>query len=296
MVPFQYFGVDDQTDLSHVDFRAGRYSVTALEQVYTADEHRAEQVLRALADRVRDPTAMRALGFCVSVKHAEFMAAFFNKKGLPALAVTGDTKGGETARRRSDGSRLASCARCSPSMCSTRASTFPRSTRCCSSGPPRARRSTCSSSGAGSGCTRARAASRCLDFIGRANRRFRFDRRFRAMLGGGTRAEVREAVEEGFPRLPSGCSIQLEEEAQRSVLENIKRTLSNWSSLAEDLVEDWPLGTFLDRADVDLRELYLNRKSFSLLREKRGLRRRRSGQRDHAGAAAACCTWTTWTG
>ncbi len=81
---------------------------------------------------------------------------------------------------------------------------------------------------------------------------------------------MREAVEEGFPRLPSGCSIQLEEEAQRSVLENIKRTLSDWGSLAEDLVEDWPLGTFLDRADVDLRELYLNRKCFSLLREKRG--------------------------
>lgn len=29
-----------------------------------------------------------------------------------------------------------------------------------------------------------------LDFIGRANRSFRFDRRFRALMGGGTRAEV----------------------------------------------------------------------------------------------------------
>jgi len=26
LVPFQYFGVDDQTDLSQLDFRAGRYS------------------------------------------------------------------------------------------------------------------------------------------------------------------------------------------------------------------------------------------------------------------------------
>jgi hypothetical protein len=109
-----------------------------------------------------------------------------------------------------------------------------------------------------------------LDFIGRANRRFRFDRRFRAMLGGGTRAQVRAAVQDNFPRLPSGCSIQLEEEAQRSVLDNIKRTLSNWSALADDLVEDWPLATFLERADVELPELYRNRRCFSQLRARRG--------------------------
>ena len=30
LVPFQYFVVDDRTDLSQVDFRAGRYSVSAL--------------------------------------------------------------------------------------------------------------------------------------------------------------------------------------------------------------------------------------------------------------------------
>jgi superfamily II DNA or RNA helicase len=48
LVPFQYFGVDDKTDLSQIDFRAGRYSVNALEKVYTTDEHRSHQVLRSL--------------------------------------------------------------------------------------------------------------------------------------------------------------------------------------------------------------------------------------------------------
>ena len=34
---------------------------------------------------------MRALGFCVSVAHAEFMAAVFKRAGIPALAVSGQT-------------------------------------------------------------------------------------------------------------------------------------------------------------------------------------------------------------
>src|SRR3546814_8021622 len=37
------------------------------------------------------PEARRALGFCVSVAHARFMAYQFNAKGLPAVAVSADT-------------------------------------------------------------------------------------------------------------------------------------------------------------------------------------------------------------
>src|SRR3546814_2077356 len=40
---------------------------------------------------VPNPEAMRALGFCVSVAHARFMADQFNAKGLPAVAVSADT-------------------------------------------------------------------------------------------------------------------------------------------------------------------------------------------------------------
>src|SRR3546814_4261768 len=39
---------------------------------------------------VPNPEAMRALGFCVSVAHARFMADQFKAKGLPAVAVSAD--------------------------------------------------------------------------------------------------------------------------------------------------------------------------------------------------------------
>ncbi len=44
-----------------------------------------------LRDKVLDPGRMRALGFCVSVAHAEFMADVFNEAGVPARAVSGAT-------------------------------------------------------------------------------------------------------------------------------------------------------------------------------------------------------------
>jgi superfamily II DNA or RNA helicase/HKD family nuclease len=269
LVPFQYFGIDDQTDLSQVDFRAGRYAIDVLEMVYTADEHRAKQVLRALAERVRDPTRMRALGFCVSVKHANFMAAFFRNNGLRALAVTGNTPKHE---RRSAVQELAQgkvCALFSVDVFNEGVD-IPAVDTVLFLRPTESATIYLQQLGRGLRLSGGKPCLTVLDFIGRANRKFRFDRRFRALVGGGTRAEVRSAIEEGFPRLPSGCSIQLEEEAQKSVLANIKQTLSKWIALAEDLEGDWPLETFINRADVDLHELYLPRKCFSLLRKHRG--------------------------
>ncbi|MBO6938611.1 MAG: DUF3427 domain-containing protein [Deltaproteobacteria bacterium] len=269
LVPFQYFGVSDETDLSQIEFRAGRYSIAALEQVYTADEYRAEKVLRALMDRVRDPTTMRALGFCVSVKHAEFMAAFFNKKGLAAASVTGKTPAAQRSAAVEKLKRGELCALFAVDVFNEGVD-IPQVDTVLFLRPTESATLYLQQLGRGLRLHDSKSCLTVLDFIGRSNRSFRFDRRFRALLGGGTRAELLHAIESDFPRLPSGCSIQLEEEAQRSVLENIKRTLSDWSSLADDLVEDWPLATFLERADVELPELYRNQKCFSQLRERRG--------------------------
>jgi superfamily II DNA or RNA helicase/HKD family nuclease len=269
LVPFQYFGVSDGTDLSQIDFRGGRYDIASLEAVYTADEHRAQAVLRAVVDRVRDPTTMRALGFCVSVRHAEFMAAFFVAQGLRAVAVTGRTPRDARARAMADLRSGALCALFTVDLFNEGVD-IPAVDTVLFLRPTESATLYLQQLGRGLRLHEGKSCLTVLDFIGRANRRFRFDRRFRAMLGGGTRAEVRDAVADGFPRLPSGCAIQLDETAREVVLDNIRRTLSNWVSLADDLVEDWPLSTFLDRADVSLPELYRSGRCFTQLRAHRG--------------------------
>ncbi len=91
LCPFQYFGLHDDVDLSRVQWSRRGYDVAALQNLYTGDQARVALVVQAIQDKVADPSAMRALGFCVSVAHAEFMAREFVRRGLSAVAVSTDT-------------------------------------------------------------------------------------------------------------------------------------------------------------------------------------------------------------
>ena len=53
-----------------------------------------------------------------------------------------------------------------------------------------------------------------LDFVGTHRKEFRFDRRYRALLGG-TRRDVERAVQQQFPFLPAGCHMELDAEGRR---------------------------------------------------------------------------------
>lgn len=59
-------------------------------------------VLQEIARVMGSPTAIRALGFCVSVEHARFMARRFTEAGVESVAVTGDSsrEARESAIRR----------------------------------------------------------------------------------------------------------------------------------------------------------------------------------------------------
>ena len=71
---------------------------------------------------------------------------------------------------------------------------------------------------------RGKALCTVLDFVGNHRREFRFDRRFRALLGGIAR-EVERQVERGFPFLPAGCHMELDPVAQDIVLRSIRQAI-----------------------------------------------------------------------
>ena len=85
LCPFHYFAVADGTDLRQISWKRGRYDEDELSSVYTGNDARAAIVLKQLRDKVLDPGAMRALGFCVSVAHAEFMASASTKQVFPRV-------------------------------------------------------------------------------------------------------------------------------------------------------------------------------------------------------------------
>jgi superfamily II DNA or RNA helicase len=78
LVPFAYFGIHDGLDLRQIPWRRGRgYDVQGLSNLLCATDVWAKLVLKSLRDHVEEPSEVRALGFCVSVEHARFMARVF---------------------------------------------------------------------------------------------------------------------------------------------------------------------------------------------------------------------------
>jgi HKD family nuclease len=100
--PFHYFGIHDNVDLSRIAWTRGRYDDRQLENLYTGSDVRVAQILRQLQQKVSDIGRMRALGFCVGVDHARFMAERFTRAGIPSSAVLGTSEAAnETMHLRS---------------------------------------------------------------------------------------------------------------------------------------------------------------------------------------------------
>ena len=91
LCPFHYYGVADNTDLRQLEWQRGGYAVDDLDVLYTGNDARTRLIIAALRDRVANIAAIRALGFCVSVAHAEYMARKFNEAGIASESVTGST-------------------------------------------------------------------------------------------------------------------------------------------------------------------------------------------------------------
>jgi len=87
LCPFHYFGVPDDVDYSNIPWRSAKFDLDALEAA-VATEARARNALEQF--RARGGT--RCIGFCCSQRHADFMAAFFEREGLRAVAVHAGSK------------------------------------------------------------------------------------------------------------------------------------------------------------------------------------------------------------
>ncbi len=257
LCPFQYFGVSDATDLSHVEWKRG-YVPSQLESLYTADDARVRLILRELNDKVADLSRMRALGFCVSIDHAEFMARRFVEAGIPAKAVSTRTRDDDRAAALRD-LRDRSIRILFAVDLFNEGIDVPDIDMVLFLRPTESATVFLQQLGRGLRRAEGKECLTVLDFIGNAHKRFRFDLRFRALVGG-TRHNVKEHIERGFPKLPAGCAIRLDREAQETVLRNVRQALQQgWGALVDDLQalgHDVTLGEFLRETGAELDDVY----------------------------------------
>jgi superfamily II DNA or RNA helicase/HKD family nuclease/diadenosine tetraphosphate (Ap4A) HIT family hydrolase len=99
LCPFTYFGVPDTVDYAQIPWRNSRFDEEALTQA-VATQRRAENAL----EQYRKRAGKRTLSFCVSQRHADFMASFFSSNGIRAVAVHA---GGSSAPRAASLEKLA---------------------------------------------------------------------------------------------------------------------------------------------------------------------------------------------
>jgi len=268
LCPFQYFGVHDDVDLSALEWKRGGYDLAALQGVYTGNEARLAKILHSIGEIVDDPLRMRALGFCVSVDHANYMAESFTCAGIPSVAVSGETRADE----RADALRML---KSGDVNCVFAVDLFnegidvPAIDTVLFLRPTESATVFLQQLGRGLRQTDGKACLTVLDFIGQQNRHFRFDRRLRALLGSGNRADIIRQVEQGFPLLPSGCHMQLDRVAQDVVLRNLRTAIGGrWAEMVRDLRElgDVSLGEYLTRTERTVNELYRTQRGWSSLR------------------------------
>ena len=265
LCPFHYFGVTDAVDLSEVKWARGGYDTKELSALYTwnkiAAERRADMILRSIHKYVTDLDEVKGLGFCVSVEHANFMARIFNEWKVPSISLTADSSDEE----RNDAKRKLLSGEIRFIFVVdlyNEGVDIPEVNTVLFLRPTESLTVFLQQLGRGLRLAEGKECLTVLDFIGQANKRYRFEDKFSALLGASAKS-VQGEIRHGFPSLPKGCYIQLERKAKQIIFDNIRSALntragliSRIASFAEDSDLRLSLKNFLSHYHLDIRSIY----------------------------------------
>ncbi|MEI7774929.1 MAG: DUF3427 domain-containing protein [Verrucomicrobiota bacterium] len=273
LCPFHYFAVSDPVSLADSRFwSSGKYEISELENVYTGHDllakQRVDAVLAALDRYHGDHRSARAVGFCVSVKHAEYMADCFNQVGIPSRALTGKTESNERSEivgkfRSGDFPFLFVVDIFNEGV------DIPNIDTVLFLRPTESLTIFLQQLGRGLRHAPEKDCLTVIDLVGQMHQRYRIDRKFAALLPS-RRFRIDREVDADFPHLPAGSSIILEKQARKHIVESIKR---HYANLQAAVVEDiktfehenhFPLtfGNFINETGYQPHQL-LGKKSWS---------------------------------
>lgn len=269
LCPFQYFGVtDDSVDLRKVKWSRGRYDQRELARVYTLDDQvakgRATAIAHKLEEYSTDLADVKALGFCVSVEHAKFMAEQFKAMGIPAVALSSES----SEEERHEVPRLLKEGKIKCIFVVdlyNEGVDIPEVNTVLFLRPTESLTVFLQQLGRGLRLCEGKECLTVLDFIGQANTHYNFESKFRALLRNTTQG-IGAAIKTGFPNVPKGCSIQLERVAAKYVLENVRAAYENVKGLLtriqdfeEESGQPLTLANFLNFYQLDPRTFYRHR-------------------------------------
>ncbi|MCM4155147.1 DEAD/DEAH box helicase [Gramella sp. AN32] len=217
--PFQYFAISDTIDISNVSWRNGKYEVAELTKLYTENDRRVGDIIKNCDTYLTDINEVRALGYCVSQKHARYMAEKFTLAELKADYLTSNNSNYRREIRKKLMSKEINYLFVVDIF--NEGIDIPEIDTVLFLRPTESLTVFLQQLGRGLRLAEKKDVLTVLDFVGNARAEYDFEHKFRALIGK-THTSISKEIEDEFPHLPLGCSVILEKKAKQIILENIK--------------------------------------------------------------------------
>lgn len=271
LTPFQYLCISDETDLTDEELMQGdRYVATKLTDKL-CNSQRVGLIVNRLQYYLADERKCRALGFCATKKHAQFMAEEFRRVGLKAAYLTSDND----AERLSLNKQLAKGEINYLFVVDifNEGVDIPAVDTVLFLRPTESLTIFLQQLGRGLRLYPGKQQLTVFDFVAQLNQKYDFASRFRSLL---TRTDksIVDQVKNGFTLLPHGCAIHMEEKAQEYVLQNIKAAIYNKARLVKELrtyTHTPTLAEFIENNGQDVRLIYKGGYCWSSLKREAGM-------------------------
>lgn len=261
LCPFQYFAIDDDTDLRNIAWSRGRYDIAQLTNLYTHNQARFNKIFLSMQEIITDIGKMKALAFCVSKEHAQYMTQQFLLRGIKADVLTSDNSHERQQKQQaiSSGSINVLCV----VDIFNEGVDIPEMDTLLFLRPTESLTIFLQQLGRGLRLADGKECCTVLDFVGNSRPEYDFANKFRALVGKSHRA-ISDEIKQGFPHAPLGCRIELSKCTQEMVLSNIRQASLTLKRLVA-MIRQYPqhstlpltLTNFLIlNPHIDLNELY----------------------------------------
>lgn len=223
LCPFQYFGITDSVDLGNSKWVKGKYVISELSDLYTTNDRRVREIIHNLEKYTKDINEVRAIGFCITIEHARYMAAKFTLAGFNAAYLTSENNNERDALRYKLQQKEINYLFVVDIF--NEGVDIPEIDTVLFLRPTESLTIFLQQLGRGLRLADNKDCLTVLDFVANARPEYDFEGKFRALIGK-TNSSVKKEVENNFPQLPLGCSIVLEKKAKEYILDNIKNATS----------------------------------------------------------------------
>lgn len=219
LAPFNYFGISDNADLRSISWVNGRYQPSELTNIFTNNDSRTALIIDKCKYYLSDYQNVCALGFCVSVEHAKYMAEKFIVAGLKADYLVAERNEYRDELNRKLRKKIINYLFVVDIF--NEGVDIPEIDTVLFLRPTESLTIFLQQLGRGLRKINNKECLTVLDFVGNARAEYNFEEKFRAIIGK-TKHSTLEEIEKDFPILPLGCSIIIEKKAKEYILNNIR--------------------------------------------------------------------------